>query len=700
MARCDAQSRSRPRPAPAPPSAAGLPPLAPAGAPGASGAGPWTRSRTALAVAALLSLHLMLAVRSLVRENPTIDEVIHLPAGITYWQTGTFRLYHHNPPLVKLVAALPVLAGAGEATRRLYSSTYWREEPPNKAGFAHEFARQTADRYFELFTQARLLMPLFALVGGLAVFAWSRRLYGVEGGLLSLVLWCFCPNVLAHARLITSDVAATSFGVLATFLFWRHVHDPTWRRAALAGVVLGLAQLTKFSLILLYGLWPLFWLAQLVARPDRPGLGRRLARGLVQGSAMVALSVAIIDLGYGFEGVGIPLGGYEFACRTLTRPVPPGMRRPKGRDQLLNGAYQFRVNRFRDTWLGSLPCPLPRHYLLGFDDQKLEAEGIPRKFLDPGLTGPAGGEILGYPVYLDGVLRQKSRWDYYLRALAYKVPEGTIVLVLLSLAVLASSPRSRASWFDELMVVSVPLVVLVVMSVCTNINLGLRYVLPIFPYLFISTGKLVPWAAGLTRAAARRGASAILGVAIVGTVGAVTAIHPHYLAYFNVVSGGPARGSEHLVDSNLDWGQDLVGLRRWMRDRAAGERIGLAYFGQINPKLFAMRREGDFAWFLPPARPGTMPPLPPRDRLGPRMTRPEPGLYAVSASLLRGLPWRVYDNDAYRWAPREAGAHAFSYFQEFEPIGSIGDSIFLYRLSDADAARLARHWPGVTLGPG
>jgi hypothetical protein len=376
------------------------------------------------------------------------------------------------------------------------------------------------------------------------------------------------------------------------------------------------------------------------------------------------------------------------------------MRRPESRDHLLNGAYQFRVNRFHDTWLGSLPCPLPRHYLLGFDDQKLEAEGIPRKFLDPSLTGPEGEEILGYPVYLDGVLRQESWWDYYLRALAYKVPEGTIVLVWLSLAVLVASPRSRAPWFDELMVLTVPVVVLVVMSVFTNINLGLRYVLPIFPYLFIATGKLVPWAAGLSQAAARRGASVVVGLAIFGTVAAVVSIHPHYLAYFNWTSGGPARGSEHLIDSNLDWGQDLVGLRRWVQEHAEGEKVGLAYFGQINPRIFAARREGEFPWFLPPARPGMMPPLPPSDRLGPRMVRPEPGLYAVSASLLRGLPWRVYDNDAYRWSPWEAGAHAFSYFQELKPIGTIGDSIFLYRLSDADAVRLARHWPSVNRGPG
>jgi hypothetical protein len=279
------------------------------------------------------------------------------------------------------------------------------------------------------------------------------------------------------------------------------------------------------------------------------------------------------------------------------------------------------------------------------------------------------------------------------------VPEGTIVLVVLSLAVLATSPRSRAPWFDEWVVLTVPCVVLVVMSLFTNINLGLRYVLPIFPYLFISTGKLIPWASGLGVPAARRAAGAVIGLAIVGTFGAAATIHPHYLAYFNAISGGPDRGSEHLIDSNLDWGQDLVGLRRWVREHAPNEKIGLAYFGQINPKIFEARREGELRWFLPPALPGTLPPLSRTDRLGPRMVRPEPGLYAVSASLLRGLRWRVYDNDARGWEPPlSAEAYAFSYFQRLKPIGQVGHSIFLYRLRPEDAARLARLWPGPKKG--
>ena len=493
-------------------------------------------------------------------------------------------------------------------------------------------------------------------------------------------------------------MGATALGALATFAFWLYLKKPSWRRALLAGLCLGLAELTKFSLIVLYGLWLVLAIARFLAGPDfRRPLVRRLAQGLV----IVVTSVLVIDIGYGFEGVGRALGNYEFVCQTLTRPVPPGVRRPTSPDPLLNGAWKYRINRFRDTALASIPVPWPVHYVLGFDEQKLEAEGIPKKFLTDEPLGAEGDELQGYPVYLDGQLAQKSWWYYYLLTLGYKVPEGTWLLILASLVVVAASRRSRASGFDEFAVLLVPAVVLFVMSIFTNINLGLRYVLPVFPFLFISAGKIVPWATGLTSRTSRAVALAFLALSLLATAAATLAIHPHYLAYFNAVSGGPDRGASHLIDSNLDWGQDLVGLRRWLEKNSPGERIGLAYFGQINPRVFDPRGEG-FDWFLPPSKPGAMQPsdLPPRYRFDPAGMTLKPGLYAVSASLVEGLPWRVYDSpwngyDLNRWAPRQAWFNAFSYFRELTPIAKVGYSIWIYRVSPDDAARLAHHWAPV-----
>ena len=208
--------------------------------------------------------------------------------------------------------------------------------------------------------------------------------------------------------------------------------------------------------------------------------------------------------------------------------------------------------------------------------------------------------MAGYPVYLNGELRNSGWWYYYFCALLYKVPEGTWLLVLLSVVLLFLRTRTRESWFDEICLATVPLVVLFAMSFLTNINLGLRYVLSIFPYVFIAVGKVVPWVEGLSgsrRAAAR----SFVAICLVMTIGATVQISPHYLAYFNWASGGPDRTPARLIDSNLDWGQDLVALREWCREHLGDEPIGLAYFGQINPSIFTLR--GDpFPWFLPPVQ--------------------------------------------------------------------------------------------------
>jgi hypothetical protein len=665
-----------------------------------------SRTWTWLAVAGLLSLHLILAERSLIRENPTVDEVVHLPAGITYWQKHTFRLYHHNPPLVKLVAALPVVL-ARPVMEPVYQQESWTAADPSPPTFSQTFALLNLDRYFELFRLARMVMPLLSILGGLVVFLWSRRLYGSGGGLLSLCLWVFCPNILAHCRLVTTDVGATALGAAATFVFWHYLRNPSWRLAAASGVMLGLAQLTKFSMLLLYAVWPFLWLVRLLLATPRTAMLRQTAMGLGHGLLVVALSILTIDAGYLFEGVGIPLGRFEFASRSLTRPVAEEIRAvPATRNPLYAMLWPFRENRFRGTLLAGLPAPLPEHYLLGFDEQKVESEAIPNRLkraadalLRKGRRDLALQElrspdesVSGYPVYLDGELSDSGWWYYYILALLYKVPEGTWLLVLLSLRPLIFQRKSGEAWADEIALGTVPIVVLFTMSFLTDINLGVRYVLPIAPYVFIATGKVVPWvegASGFWRWLRRALAMAWLGLTVIAAV----SIHPHYLAYFNAVSGGPDRAPAHLIDSNLDWGQDLVGLREWCRRTIPGQPIGLAYFGQINPSIFALRGES-FDWFLPPVAPGSTLAMPrkaglPPPRLIAPANRLAPGYYAVSASLVHGLSWRVYDPspalpDA--WPPAwNAQREAFSYFQIFPVHARIGHSIYIYKIGEEES---------------
>jgi hypothetical protein len=423
------------------------------------------------------------------------------------------------------------------------------------------------------------------------------------------------------------------------------------------------------------------------------------------------ISIATLDAGYFFEGVGIPLGNFEFGSKSLTRPVPPGMWRPPCKNPLLAATWQFRVNRLRGTWLGRLPCPLPEHYVLGLDEQKIETEGIPERFFKA-IGSPDADERArtiahereipessteergAYPVYLNGELKRTGWWYYFLLALVYKLPEGTLLVIALSLASLRFVGRTTAEWAEEVTLWTVPLVVLGSMSFLTDINLGLRYVLAILPYLFISAGKLVPWTFGL--AGARRWVMPALVVGALGsTIAASIEIYPHYLVYFNWASGGPDEAPARLIDSNLDWGQDLVGLQKWWKKTIPGQPIGLAYFGQINPSIFKLRGES-FDWFLPPVKPDAAHQIaqPPSPLLIGPANKLEPGYYAVSVTMLYGLPWRLYDpvsllEPKAAWGPAwNVGQNdAFRYFRQFEPKEKIGHSIYIYHLSADDIAR-------------
>ena len=659
------------------------------------------RFGTALAVAGLLSVHLALAEQSLVLENPTVDEVVHLPAGVTYWQKGTFRLYHHNPPLVRMVAALPVICLGNPVTGPAYEQDSWTSPDPQPTTFSQTFAYLNSERYLDLFRLARMVMPLFSIVGGLAVFAWSCQLYGNRGGLLSLCLWVFCPNILAHCRLITTDVGSTALGVAATFVFWLYLRSPSWPRAMAAGVMLGLAELTKFSMLVLYAVWPFLWLVRLILATPRAQVVRRAAVGVAQGSLIVALSVLVIDAGYRFEGVGIPLGRFEFASSTLTRPVAGGIRKaPASQNPLYALMWPFRENRFRGTLLAKLPAPLPEHYLLGFDEQKVEADGIPNRLrrADEALqkgdvelarkeAGSADESVGGYPVYLNGVMRDSGWWYYYFCTLLYKVPEGTWCLVLLSLLLLFFQRRTREAWADEICLWTVPVVVLFSMSFLTDINLGLRYVLSIAPYAFVAAGKVVPWVEGLSRAAPPDRTDIHPGFA--GSDGRLNALDTPALSRLLQLGFGGAGSRACPPDRQQSrLGPGLTRPAPWCRENAPGQPVGLAYFGQINPSISALNQSEDqFDWFLPPVRPGSTvlmprkPGIPPPRVVGPAR-RLVPGYYAVSASLVYGLPWRLYDPspalpDA--WAPVwNAARDAFGYFRMFEPISA--DRTFDLRL--------------------
>jgi hypothetical protein len=460
------------------------------------------------AVCLLLAIHAGLLTYSATRHSPTMLEPALLASGLSHWEFGRFELYRVNPPLVRMIAAIPVIAAGYESD---WSGFY--ESPGARPEFSMgaDFIAANGERSIWLFTIARWACIPFSLIGGLFAFAYSRELWKSDGaGLVTLTLWCFEPNILAHAELITNDVACTALGLGATWLFWRWLRQPTWGRAAAAGAVLGLAQLSKSSWLMLFGLWPLLWVVWAIAhrrhcpRQDNTtapaeSLNSQLStlNSLAQLASLLALALYLLNLGYVFDGTFTRLKEFDFISTSLTGLEKSG----------------DAGNRFRGSWLGELPVPFPKQYVLGLDIQKHDFESWSR------------------PSYLRGEWKQGGWWYYYLYGLWVKVPHGVQLIILMAFLYpawrwLVRSRESRVqspeqptgehlhaldsglSALDSLILLTPGIALFILVSSQTAMNEHFRYVLPTIGTLLVYAGRAAfyaatpPFAGGLARGAA------------------------------------------------------------------------------------------------------------------------------------------------------------------------------------------------------
>ncbi|MBX3435231.1 MAG: glycosyltransferase family 39 protein [Pirellulales bacterium] len=438
------------------------------------------------AVAALLLVHSGLLAYSAYVHSPTLNEPGHLVAGLSHWKFGRFELYRVNPPLVRMIAALPVMAVGYEED---WSGFYEGPGARPVFGMGEDLVAANGERSFFLFMIARWVCFPFSWLGAIVCYLWARDLFGRPAGVMACALWCFEPNILAHASLMTPDAHAAALGAAACYTFWRWLRKPTWAQAALTGVVLGLAELAKTTLIVFYPLWPLMWLAY--RWTDRHGMNSR--DWLREGGMLLvrmAIGLYVLNLGYGFEGTGTPLNEFHFVSDLFTGN--PGAESNTNSQSAADNPPS--ANRFADTWLGHIPVPFPKNYLLGIDIQQKDFEHY------------------GRPSYLRGEWRETGWWYYYLYAALVKVPLALWLLGLAAvggpiLGVFASRwkdgqvqpgepcdlSRAPSPSLRDICVLLLPMaVIFVVVSSKTGFSEHFRYVLPCFPMLFV-------WVSGIAR---------------------------------------------------------------------------------------------------------------------------------------------------------------------------------------------------------
>ncbi len=539
-----------------------------------------------------------LAMSSLTGDSPTMDEQNHIARGLAFLRTGDPRLSVEHPPLINVLAALPLLTES--VTLPVDDWSWEAAEWYRFADLLLWHSQNDADRMVFL---ARLPILWLSLLLGASLFRLTRAWFPaavdrrwVDPALVALMLFVFDPNLMAHSRYVTTDLGAAALVFWSSAALWWAVG----RRFSLpavvgAGAVYGLALSAKLSTLVFGPMLALLGLVALLSRwRAEPLYVRRVLLRFCVAYPVAALLV--VWAVFAFDWGPVSAGGLAVPMPVFWRGVQAIL------DQSGGGRPGFLLGRFSTE---------------GFAAYFIIALGVKTPLATLGLLGWAAARLGRRMVRGDGPGARShvgvSLW-----------------LVLPALGYLAVSSQSA-------------------------VNLGYRHLLPMLPLLFafgagqfadLDLAGTVGWAGRLA-----------LGGLLVWVVGANLSIFPHYLSYFNEVVG-PGNGYRVLVDSNIDWGQDLKRLRHWMQSEGQS-RVKLAWFGSAPPQYYGVDYDPlpglphhfDL-WENPPFNPA----------------EPGPGTYAISVSMLQELHRRDEDKTVFAW------------FRARKPDDRVGYSVLIYEV--------------------
>jgi hypothetical protein len=570
-----------------------------------------------LATALLLGVTAFFEISAALGETQTWDEAIELAGGYRYLRTGEYRLFIEHPPFGKILVALPLLLlDPNLAKDDGYRGPDWQSR------YGAEFLYRNRIPADTLLLAGRSVTILVTLALGLVLALWCRRAFGVAAALVALLLLCFDPNILAQGHYTKSGLLLTLLVLLASIVWASYLERP--RKAVLlaAGVVVGLALATKFSAVFLV---PVFLGLSLI---------RRWQRGSTLSVRRVVVSNAVVVL----LGVGVLLAIYAPEAKALL-PMTKGMRQ-----EYSPGVPSLRSRMEQSTFAGTAIAWVGAR--LGWQVHSLPL----------GIGYFAAYNQRGNAAYLLGMHSEQGWWYYFPLAFLFKTPVGTLAAIALSAGLaLAAAFRRRGrltAMFRQVQfpvwVMAVPIATYVPLCLASNINTGVRHLLPAYPFLFALTSLVLVTAKW-------RGRVPVLGLLGLLVIAESVSIYPHFTAFFNCLVGGPTRGPHYLVDSNLDWGQDGKKLKTYM-DRHGISKVCLSYFGTADLSYYGLIYEP----LLVPERAAS------------------DCVLAVSATHLQGL-----------YVPEGT----FAWLRQRAPITRVGYSIYVYDLRKS----LARD-PGPPLG--
>jgi 4-amino-4-deoxy-L-arabinose transferase-like glycosyltransferase len=621
-----------------------------------------------LAAASLLAVMLLLMLGSSWEDSLTFDEPAHIAAGYAYLRFRDARLNYEHPPLLKLLAAIPLLPLLPQFP---LTASAWQEANNGQWETAFLFLYKSGNDPHRLAALARLGPMALTILLGLVLFLWARQWAGSASALLTLFLFVFSPTTLAHGRLVTTDVAA-AFGVtLAGFAFIHFLSTPGGKTALLSGLALGIALLCKFSTFLLLPFMAALTLLWICLRP------KRILRYLF-GLVIIGVSAAVLVLlFYLWTTAQYPPERQlrdSYMALFWVEDGPAGRAGDVSIDDYFTLLLQDRRRDLR-ACVGLQPaqnghrlrrCPADLVIFLA-DKPLLRAWGHYLYGLVWTLTRARVGAVASFPFYFLEEVSVSGRPFYFPIVYALKEPLSlhlltttALVLVLMRLWSSAWGSHAVLNWLRGHPTETFMLGWIASywgLTIKANLNIGVRHLLPVFPFTFaLVSREIVHW---LTPARDPSFASLLkigrkgvwVAVILIWQCVSVVRVYPSLLAYFNEAAGGPENGAHYVVDSNLDWGQDLRRLQAFVKTQGI-EKIAVNYFGtssvpyELGEKLVPWRSE-----------------------LGPHR-----GWLAVSVTVLKLAHAR--------WDPTlgHKAEDSYHWLQGREPVAKIGYSISVYDL--------------------
>ncbi|HTQ30504.1 MAG TPA: glycosyltransferase family 39 protein [Opitutaceae bacterium] len=616
-----------------------------------------------LAAAVLLAGFWFLMLASLREKSATADEIGHAAAGYSYWRLHDYRLDPENGVLPDRLMALPFLFSHDRFPST--DSETWRGS--YDTALAYDWFYRMGNDAGGMLRRGRAICGLLAVALGALVWWWARRLFGPAGGLLALLLYVFNPSILANGALMNSDAACALFFLAATGSMWAVLHRLTMPRVLGSALIVGGLFVTKMSAALIVPIAAVLVVARLIdGRPlpveigskrELRGRGRQAAAFALAAAAHVAVAAIIIWACYGFRYSIFAQAepGRDRLTHTwaslLGKPDPLALIGQLG----LNGEQQTQAMQILSArHLG--PLQLTNEY-----DAQAAAEAIrdgvltllQRREFDARTDAPPPAPALRV---IDFFRRHRLLPEPFLYGLAstwrnagqraaffngrfdtqgqafffpytFLVKTPLAMFAVMALALAAAVARWRAwdqrpsapvggaglrAGYETLPLWALQAVYWAA-AIPSHLNIGHRHILPVYAPLCVLGGAAAWWLGGADKRpeagrtiGAPEKAARLAGVSlcVLMPVLAVEMMYwfPNYLAYFNGIVH-PSRAYRHLVDSSLDWGQDLPAVKRYIERHRLNGPVYLSYFGNSSPDYYeipAAKLHSNPGWDVPP----------------------------------------------------------------------------------------------------